>query len=111
LGARPLEENVPSNAEAVGPEVLARLYEVIESRRGAHPTESRTARLFAAGLPKIAQKVGEEATEAVVAALAESDERLVSEAADLLYHLLVLLAVKRVHPGAVYAELAARAKE
>ena len=90
--------------------VLDRIYTVIESRRGADPDTSNTARLFAKGTEKIAQKLGEEATETVVAALSESDQRLVSEAADLLYHLLVLLAAREVRPEAVYAELAARGR-
>lgn len=95
--------------ERDGAEVLTRLYEVIESRKGGNPKESRTARLFHRGLGKIAQKLGEEATETVVAALTESDERLVSEAGDLLYHLLVLLAAREIRPEAVFAELEARA--
>jgi len=99
-----------SEAVPAGVETLNRLYQVIESRKGGDPKESRTARLFAAGVPKIAQKVGEEATEVVVAALAESDEALVGESADLIYHLLVLLSARGVDPQAVYAELAARAQ-
>jgi phosphoribosyl-ATP pyrophosphohydrolase len=100
-----------SNPERAGPEVLVRLYDVIETRKRTHPKESRTARLFEAGLPKIAQKVGEEATEVVVASLAQDDRALVGESADLLYHLLVLLAARGIHPDAVFAELAARARE
>ena len=92
-----------------GVEVLDRLYEVIESRRGGDPKESRTARLFKRGVKKISQKVGEEATETVIATLSESDERLISECADLIYHLLVLLAAREIAPARVYAELAARA--
>jgi len=99
-----------TSSEQAGPEILVRLYEVIESRKGGDPRRSRTARLFDGGLGKIAQKLGEEATETVVAALSESDQRLVSEAADLLYHLLVLLAAREVRPEAVYAELAARGR-
>ncbi len=57
------------------------------------------------GLPKICQKVGEEATEVVVAALAESREELLEESADLLYHLLVLWAAKGVQPDEVYEVL------
>ena len=72
-------------------EVLERLELVIAGRRGAPPESSYTARLLAEGLPRIAQKVGEEATETVVAALAEDDGKLAGEAADLVYHLLVLL--------------------
>lgn len=93
-----------------GPEVLVRLFEVIESRKGGDPKASRTAKLFDRGLNKISQKVGEEATELVVAALAEGDERVVSEAADLVYHMLVLLAARDVRPEAVFAELDARAR-
>ncbi len=99
-----------AEAKKDGPEVLDRLYAVIESRRGADPKESRTAKLFKRGINKIAQKVGEEATETVVAALAESDDRLVSECADLIYHLMVLLAARGIRPEQVYAELGARAR-
>lgn len=90
---------------------LDRLYAVIESRRGGDPAHSRTARLFAKGTPKIAQKVGEEAVETVIAALAEPRERLIAESADLLYHLLVLWAAQGVAPDEVWAELDRRAAE
>ena len=93
---------------AAGPEVLDELYAVIAARSGADPESSYTARLFAKGLPKIAQKVGEEATETVVAALAETPGDLVNESADLIYHLLVLWSAKGVAPADVYAELARR---
>src|SRR5690606_13722573 len=89
-------------------EVIEALYRVIEERRNAEPETSYTARLFARGLNKIAQKLGEEATETVVAALAEDRARVVSESADLLYHLLVLWAAREVRPAEVYAELARR---
>jgi phosphoribosyl-ATP pyrophosphohydrolase len=90
---------------------LDRLYHVIESRRGGDPATSRTARLFHKGAAKIAQKVGEEAVEAAIAALVEPRERLVSESADLLYHLLVLWAAQGVRPAEVWAELERRASE
>ena len=99
----------PTN-DSGGAAVLDALYAVIESRKGGDPSASYTARLLAAGLPKVAQKVGEEATETVVAALAQSDEALVAESADLLYHLLTLWAARGVRPEAVYAELARRRK-
>ena len=77
--------------------------------RQANPTpESYTASLFEEGIGKIAQKVGEEGVEVVVASLNESDERLVSEMADLLYHSLVLLAARHVAWTDVEAELARR---
>lgn len=69
---------------------LDRLGRTVRARRGSDPRESYTARLLAAGLPKVAQKVGEEAAEVVVAALAETPQRLAEESADLLYHLTVL---------------------
>ena len=89
--------------------VLDRLYETILSRRGGEPERSHTARLFAKGTPKIAQKLGEEAVETVVAATAEDEARLASEAADLCYHLLVLLEAKRLPLERVLDELERRA--
>jgi phosphoribosyl-ATP pyrophosphohydrolase len=87
---------------------LQRLFDVIVSRREDPPEGSYTARLLAEGLPKIAQKVGEEATETVVAALAQDDQRLVEEVADLAYHILVLLAARGLSPADVEAELEKR---
>lgn len=87
---------------------LARLFARIQSRRGADPDSSYTARLFAAGRAKMAAKVGEEASETVIAAVSESPERLTSESADLLYHLLVLWADAGIAPADVLAELARR---
>lgn len=84
---------------------LERLEKTIASRAGAAPDSSYVASLNAKGLPKIAQKVGEEATEAVIAALSGSNEELVGEAADLLFHLLVLLQAKGVSFDHVLAEL------
>lgn len=88
--------------------VLERLYAVIESRRGADPDSSYTAKLFAKGTPKIAQKVGEEAVEAVIEAMAGDRDRLAEESADLLYHLLVLWAAADVKPAEVWRALAKR---
>lgn len=88
--------------------VLDRLAEVIESRRGADPASSRTAKLFQRGTAKIAQKVGEEAVEAVIEAVGGQNEALAAESADLLYHLLVLWAARGLEPAAVWAELEAR---
>lgn len=87
---------------------LERLEQVIASRRAASPDESYVARLNAKGLPKIAQKLGEEATEAVIAAVSGSNEELVGESADLLFHLLVLLQAKGVSLDHVLAELERR---
>ena len=84
---------------------LQRLEKTIAARRAASPETSYVARLNAKGVPKIAQKVGEEATEAVIAALSGSSEELVSESADLLFHLMVLLGAKDVPLQAVLDEL------
>ena len=78
-----------STAPGVG--FLARLARVVEQRATAAPESSYTARLFDAGLERISQKVGEEGVETVIAALCGDDTALKSEAADLLFHLLVLL--------------------
>ncbi len=84
---------------------LHRLEQTIASRREASPDESYVAKLNAKGVPKMAQKLGEEATEAVIAALSGSNEELVGESADLLFHLLVLLNAKGVSLDHVFGEL------
>ena len=89
-------------------DILDRLYAVIESRRGADPETSRTARYFDLGREKIAQKIGEEAVETVIEAVRGDRGRLVEESADLLYHLLVLWADAGVTPDDVRAALARR---
>ena len=71
---------------------ITTLESVIRSRQGADPTTSYTAKLFAAGRAKIAQKLGEEAVETVIASLGNDKTALVGEATDLMFHLLVLLA-------------------
>ena len=85
--------------------VVDRVFAVIESRRDTDPAASNTARLFARGRGKIAQKVGEEAVEVIVAALDQSPGEVVAESADLLYHLMVLWAEAGVAPADVWVEL------
>jgi len=84
------------------------LFEVIEDRKNNPTEESYTSSLFNEGLPRIAQKVGEEGTEVVVAALAQEDQRLIEEVADLTYHTLVLLAARNIDPTQILAELEKR---
>ena len=84
---------------------LERLAATIASRKGADPAQSYVAKLHARGLGKIAQKLGEEGVETVIAALTGSQEELVGEAADLLFHLMVLLDAKDVPLAVVLAEL------
>lgn len=88
--------------------VLERLFAVIASRQGADPATSYTAKLFARGRPKIAQKLGEEAVETVIEAMRGDPAAIALESADLLYHLLVLWADAGVAPESVWAVLAAR---
>jgi len=78
------------------PGTLERLEATIAARRGADPESSYVAKLNARGLKKIAQKLGEEAVETVIAAMAEDRDALVGEAADLLFHLLVLLSARDI---------------
>ena len=92
---------------ALGP-ALDRLWQVIQSRRGADPQTSYTARLFSRGRAKIAQKLGEEAVEAVIEGVGDNPAALVGESADLLYHLLVLWSAAGISPAAVAAELIRR---
>ena len=88
--------------------VLQRLYDTIQVNRHGNPTTSHTARLFAKGRTKIAQKVGEEAVETALAAVAGTRAEVRSESADLLYHLFALWASCGLKPADVYAELTRR---
>jgi phosphoribosyl-ATP pyrophosphohydrolase len=89
-------------------DVLETLEGVIVSRKGDAPERSYTSRLLAGGVPAIGAKVTEEAEELVRAAAGETDDRVVSEAADLVYHTLVLLAARDVPLARVGDELARR---
>lgn len=89
-------------------EVLQRLFATIESRKGGDPETSYTAKLFCKGTGRIAQKVGEEAVETVIAAVARDKEHIVSESADLLYHLCVLWADAGICPDDVFRTLEKR---
>ena len=86
-------------------DTLTRLEATIASRKGADPDTSYVAQLHARGVPVMARKLGEEAVETVVAALSSSREELVGEAADVLFHLMVLLSGKDIALADVLAEL------
>lgn len=86
-------------------DTLTRLEQTVTARLAADPDTSYVARLHARGLPVIARKLGEEAVETVIAALSGSREELVGEAADVLFHLTVLLVEKGVPLAEVMAEL------
>ena len=86
------------------------LFDIIEDRKKNPSEKSYTTSLFNEGLPKIAQKVGEEGTEVVVAALAQENQRLIEEIADLTYHTLVLLSARGLTPADIVTELEKRHK-
>jgi phosphoribosyl-ATP pyrophosphohydrolase len=88
--------------------MLEELVRVVAERAKAPPEESYTARLLAKGRDQVLKKIGEEATEVVLAALVQSDERLAEESADLLYHLLVALHQRRLPLTRVMDELRKR---
>jgi phosphoribosyl-ATP pyrophosphohydrolase len=88
--------------------VLDRLYAVIASRRGGDTKTSYTAKLLAEGPERCAKKLGEEAVETVIAAVAGDKKALTEESADLLYCLLVVWAAVGLKPEDVYAVLQAR---
>jgi phosphoribosyl-ATP pyrophosphohydrolase len=89
-------------------EVLERLAATIAARKGADPASSYTAKLLAGGPPLAAKKFGEEAIEAVIAAIQADPEALAAESADVIYHWLVMLAAAGVSLDAVAAKLEAR---
>ncbi len=99
---------MPMTEDTYDARILERLYAVIESRRGADPEASYTAKLFAKGTEKIARKLAEEAVEALIEGIKGDRGRLEAESADVLYHLLVLWADQGVRPEEVWRELARR---
>ena len=89
-------------------DVVERLYRTTLARKGGDPESSHTARLFARGRARIAQKAGEEAVELVIAAARNDVAEVRTESADLLYHLLVLWADCGLAPDDIFAELVRR---
>src|SRR5882757_2219029 len=94
----------------VPPRALDRLMSVLRDRREKRPEGSYTTKLFNGGRGRITKKIGEEATEVVIAALSETRERLVSEIADLVFHVSVLMADEGIEWSEVEGELVSRAK-
>ncbi len=101
--AKPAPEPAPFSAA-----VLDRLHAVVMDRRTADPAHSHSARLLSRGTPKVAQKFGEEAVECLIEAAMGNRAALVSESADVLYHLLVLWVSAGIEPADVWAELQRR---
>jgi phosphoribosyl-AMP cyclohydrolase / phosphoribosyl-ATP pyrophosphohydrolase len=100
-------EDAP-RSRSQGVAFLSQLEQVIAQRVASRPHGSYTTKLLDAGIKRIAQKVGEEGLELALAGVAESDERIIGEAADLLYHTLLLLKAKGLSLEEVVVELAAR---
>ena len=105
-------EGLPDEYEQTesGPSVLSELFALIKDRQQEMPEDRYTTSLFQEGVPRIAQKVVEEAGETAIAAAINDTENLPGEVADLLYHILVLLAAAGIHPDAVYEKLRERRK-
>ena len=89
-------------------DALDKLFATIAARKGSDPSQSYTAKLLAQGVEKCAKKFGEEATEAVIAAIQKDKTELAKESADVLYHLLVLWAASGITPEEVYTVLQSR---
>jgi phosphoribosyl-ATP pyrophosphohydrolase len=89
-------------------DVLIRLAATIKERRHAKPEESHTRRLLNEAPLKPAKKLGEEAVETAIAAIAQDDKALISETADMLYHLLVVLESREISLEQIFAELERR---
>jgi len=105
-GARSCFDSTPAD-EDLGL-LLNKLYELIETRERERPEGSYTTYLFNSGLDKILKKVGEESAETIIAAKNDDRARVTAEAADLVYHLLVLLVARGVSLDEIRAELASR---
>ncbi len=90
--------------------VVQEVFEIVQARKTSAPEGSYTAKLYAAGEVEVLKKIGEEAVEVVVAASRQTDDRIVYELADLIYHSLVLLAMRDLSWDDVEAELARRVK-
>ena len=88
--------------------ILDALFALVMARKDANPQSSYTAKLYAKGVDKIAQKLGEEAVEAVIEGVKGDPAKLAAESADLLYHLMVLWAARGVDPAEVWAILKSR---
>ena len=106
----PLTAQTPPESYANFVRAVAHLEDVLERRKGADPESSYVARLYSGGVDKIGKKIGEEATEVVIAAKNQSHGELVWETADLLFHVLVLLKSANVPLDDVGGELIRRAK-
>jgi phosphoribosyl-ATP pyrophosphohydrolase len=105
LNRAPTDPAIHARAIGASSAVLDRLYAVVVSRRDADPTVSHSARLLSRGTAKVAQKFGEESVECLIEAVAGNVDALISESADVLYHMLVMWVDAGVRPDDVWTEL------
>lgn len=98
----------PAPVPQAGADVLDRLWATVIERRSTNPEKSHSARLLSRGTAKVAQKFGEEAVECLIEAVANNPAAVITESADVLYHLTVLWVAAGVEPAAVWAELKRR---
>lgn len=106
--AKRKERPAEQNDETLGLDQIARLYAAVGHCRRKATTESRTAKLFAAGLPKMAQKLVEEAAEVAIEAVRGQRAKVRDESADLLYHLVVLWTALNISPHEIWDEMKRR---
>jgi len=98
----------PQGGGPMGPEPLARLFEALGSQGGGKVHNARTLKLLSSGLAKMSQKLVEEAAEVAIDAVRERHDGVVTESADLLYHLVVLWFALGIDPASVWAEMSRR---
>jgi phosphoribosyl-ATP pyrophosphohydrolase len=98
----------PAASAAPDATILDQLFATVESRKGGDPALSHSARLLSRGTAKVAQKLGEEAVEAVIEATRGNRDGVIAESADLLYHLIVVWVDAGIRPETVWAELERR---
>lgn len=104
-----LRSRKPAAAVApTGAAIIDRLWNIVVERRSADPEKSHSARLLSRGTAKVAQKFGEEAVECLIEAVANNPAAVITESADVLYHLTVLWVAAGVEPAQVWAELERR---
>ena len=105
-----LDDNPEYQPYNTGSGILEELFSTIQDRKTEKPANSYTVQLLEAGIPRIAQKVIEEAGETALAGLGSNKENTISEISDLLYHLLVMMSDLEINPKDVWSELKARSK-
>lgn len=105
---KPSKQQDDKKSDFLQEQILQRLYDTVQSRRGTDPSLSHSARLMSRGRNKIAQKFGEEAVECLIEAVNGNRKELIGESADVLYHLIVMWVDAGVSPEDVWTELKRR---